>query len=88
MERRYVYALYGQAMVAAGKNAEALALADRLEREAADPPDDLLRATARLVRATAEWLAGDAAKANALAKEAQALVKGRVRPLSRVSGPR
>ena len=72
-ERRHVYALYGQALVAAGRTADAWPLADRLEREAADPPDDLLRATALLVRATAEWLAGDAAKANAYAKEARAL---------------
>ena len=76
MERRYLYALYGQAMVAAGRNAEALALADRIEGEAANPPDDLLRATARLVRGTAERLAGDAAKANTFAKEARALLKG------------
>jgi diguanylate cyclase (GGDEF)-like protein len=76
MERRYVYALYGQAMVAAGRNAEALAFADRLEREAGDPSDDLLFATARLVRGTAEWRAGDAAKANTFAKEARALLKG------------
>ena len=53
-----------------------LAHADRLERDAANPPDDLLRASARLVRATAEWLAGDAAKANAYAKEARTLLKG------------
>ena len=79
-ERRYVYALYGQAMVAAGQKAEALAFADRLEREAANPPDDLLFATARLVRGTAEWLAGDAAKANALAKEARARVQGAADP--------
>ncbi len=74
-ERRYIYALYGQAMVASGRTAEALALADRLEREAADPRDTLLRATAMLVRGTAEWLAGDAAKANAHAKEARATMQ-------------
>jgi diguanylate cyclase (GGDEF)-like protein len=75
-ERRYVYALYGQALVATGRSAEALALAERIEREAASAPDDLLRASARLVRGTAEWLAGDAAKANAFAKEARALLNG------------
>jgi ATP/maltotriose-dependent transcriptional regulator MalT len=79
-ERRYVYALYGQALVAAGRTAEALALAERLEREAVDPPDDLLRASARLVRGTAEWLAGDAAKGNAYAKEARSLLKGESDP--------
>ncbi len=75
-QRRYVYALYGQALVATGRTAEALALADRIEREAASASDDLLRASARLVRGTAEWLAGDAAKANAFAKEARALLNG------------
>ena len=36
------------------------------------PVDNPLLATARLVRSTTEWLAGDAAKANAFAKEARA----------------
>lgn len=75
-ERRYVSTLYGQALVATGRKAEALAHADRLERDAVNPPDDLLRASARLVRATAEWLAGDAARANAHAKEARSLLTG------------
>ncbi len=79
-ERRYVFALYGQALVAAGRTVEALALADRFEREAANPPDDLLRASARLVRGTVEWRAGDTAKANAYAKEARALLKGESDP--------
>ena len=76
MERRYVYALYGQAIVASGKHAEALALAERLEREAHDPSDHPTLAAARLIRASAEWMAGDAAKANAFAKEAQVLLQG------------
>jgi diguanylate cyclase (GGDEF)-like protein len=80
MERRYVWALYGQALVAAGKTTEALALADRLEREASNPQDDLLRATALLVRGTVEWRAGDAAKANTLAKGARALLRGAADP--------
>jgi tetratricopeptide (TPR) repeat protein len=80
MERRYVWALYGQALVAAGRTAEALALADRLEREASNPQDDLLRATALLVRGTVEWRAGDAAKANTLAKGARALLRGAADP--------
>jgi len=75
-ERRYVYALYGQAIVASGKHAEALALADRLEREARNSPDNPILATARLIRASAEWMAGDAAKANAFAKGAQVLLQG------------
>ena len=74
IERRYVYALYGQAIAAAGKHADALALADRLEREAGQTSDKALLATARLVRSAAEWLAGDAGKANALAREARTLI--------------
>ena len=75
-ERRYVYALYGQAIVASGKHAEALALAERLEREARNSSDNPILATARLIRAAAEWMAGDAAKANAFAKGAQELLQG------------
>jgi diguanylate cyclase (GGDEF)-like protein len=75
-ERRYVYALYAQAIVASGKHAEALALADRLEQEARDPSDKPMLAVAQLIRATAEWKAGDAAKANAFAKGAQVLLQG------------
>ena len=73
-ERRHVYALYGQAAVAAGNNAEALAFADRLQREATTPAENAMLATALLVRATAERLAGDAAKANSFAKEARDLL--------------
>ena len=75
-ERRYVYALYGQAIIASGNHAEALALADRLEREARDSSDNPILATARLIRATAERMAGDAAQANAFAKSAQTLLQG------------
>ena len=46
-ERRYIYALYGQAAAAAGRNDEALALADRLEREASAPAEKPLLATAQ-----------------------------------------
>ncbi len=74
IERRHVYALYGQAIAAAGKHADALALADRLEREAGRTSDKALLATARLVRSAAEWLAGDAGRANALAREARTLI--------------
>jgi len=73
-DRRHVYALYGQAAAAAGNVAEALAVADRLQREATTPAENPLLATSLLLRATAEWLAGDAAKANAYAKEARELV--------------
>ncbi len=79
-ERRYIYALYGQAAAFAGRNAEALALAERLEREASTKAENPLLATAKLLRSTAEWLSGDAAKANAFAKEARALLDGAVDP--------
>jgi diguanylate cyclase (GGDEF)-like protein len=73
-ERRHVYALFGQAAVAAGNSAEALALADRLEREATTPAENSLLATALLLRATAERLAGDAGKASTYAKDARRLL--------------
>jgi len=75
-ERRLVYALYGQAMVAAGRSADALALAEGLEREADSRHDDHARATAKLLRGSVESLSGDQTKANVLAKEARALVDG------------
>ncbi len=74
-ERRLVYALYGQTMVAAGRSTEAVELAEHLERQASARRDPLILATARLIRANAESRAGDAAKANALAKEGRALLK-------------
>ena len=82
-ERRYIYALYGQAAAAAGRNDETLALAERLEREASAPAEKPLLATAKLMRSTTEWLAGDAAKANAFAKEARALLDGSADPYLR-----
>ena len=79
-ERRYLHALYGQSLVAAGRNAEALGLAERLERDADARHDNLIRATALLVRGGVESKSGDYAKANALAKEARALVSGAADP--------
>jgi diguanylate cyclase (GGDEF)-like protein len=73
-ERRYLHALYGQSLVAAGRSVEALGLAERIEREADARDDSLDRATALLVRGGVESQSGDYAKANALAKEARALV--------------
>ena len=73
-ERRYLHALYGQSLVAAGRNAEALRLAERLDQEADATHDSLNRATALLVRGGVESKSGDYAKANALAKQARALV--------------
>jgi diguanylate cyclase (GGDEF)-like protein len=74
IERRRIYGLYGQAIAAAGRHADARALADRLEREAGQTSDKALLATARLVRSAAERVAGDAGKANALAREARTLI--------------
>ena len=82
-ERRYIYALYGQAAAAAGRNDETRALADRLEREASTPAENPLLATAKLLRSTTEWRAGDAAKANAFAKEARTLLDGSLDPYLR-----
>ena len=75
-ERRFVYVLHGQAMVASGRNYDALGLAERMEAEAAARADDLWLATARLVRGSVESQSGDYGKANALAKEARALAEG------------
>lgn len=75
-ERRYVYALYGQSMVLAGRNAEALELADRIEAHAKATQDDLALATALLVRANVQLSAGDTAQANTLAKEVRDLAAG------------
>ncbi len=79
-ERRFVYGLYGQALVASGRKADAIDLAQRMEHEARARSDDLWLATARLVRGSVESLSGDYGKANALAKEARALAQGAVDP--------
>ncbi len=79
-ERRFVYGLYGQAMVASGRKADASELAQRMEREAGSRADNLWLATARLVRGSVESLSGDYGKANALAKEASSLANGAVDP--------
>src|SRR5712691_2830949 len=59
--RRFVYSLYGQAMVLAGKAPAAAELADRLEAEVTKTQDLPGLATARLIRSTIESSAGDAA---------------------------
>ena len=74
--RRFVYALYGQAMVFAGKGAAAAELASRLEEDAHRVQDLPGLATARLIRSTIESSAGDEAKSSALAREARVLVQG------------
>jgi len=74
--RRQIYALYGQAAVAAGNSPDALAVADRLKREATTSAENALLATSLLVRSTVERLAGDAARANSFAKQARELLNG------------
>ena len=76
LERRFVYALYGQAMVLAGKTAAAAELADKLEAEATPVHDGPGLATALLIRSTIESFGGDAAKSTALEREARKLAKG------------
>ncbi len=73
--RRYIEALYGQAMVQSGRNDSALQLADKLESEAWAAHDNALAAIALLIRSTTQSWAGDASRANALANEARSLVK-------------
>ena len=66
-ERRFVYLLYGQAMVASGMNADAVAFAERMERDARSRADELWLATAQLVHGRVESQSGDQRKANAFA---------------------
>ena len=82
-ERRLVQALHGQAMILAGQPADALSLADRLAEDAAKRPDDLTLATALMLRSRAQLSSGDAAKANALAAEAQELARNSSDPYLR-----
>ncbi|HET7095980.1 MAG TPA: diguanylate cyclase [Casimicrobiaceae bacterium] len=79
-ERRFVYGLEGQALVAAGRNRDAVALAERMESEGASRVDPLWLATAKLVRGSVESQSGDYGTANALAKEARALANGAIDP--------
>jgi diguanylate cyclase (GGDEF)-like protein len=74
--RIFVYSLYGQAMVQAGKPPAAAELADRLEAEATKEQDLPGLATARLIRSAIESSAGAAAKSSLLAREARTLLKG------------
>jgi diguanylate cyclase (GGDEF)-like protein len=75
-ERHYYEALYGQALVAAGKGAAALQFADKLEREARHRDDNVSLAVAALVRGYVEVLSGESVKASAFAKTAQKLLEG------------
>lgn len=82
-ERWFVYALYGQAMVLAGRKAQAADLADRLDAEAAKAQDRPARATALLIRCAIESSGGNAAKASDLAREARELARGSGDPFQR-----
>jgi len=70
-DRRYILGLYGQAMVATNNTADALQLADRLEKEGDFRGDAATIAVALLLRSGVQQWAGDSKKANALAIEAQ-----------------
>ncbi|MEP7183596.1 MAG: GGDEF domain-containing protein [Betaproteobacteria bacterium] len=74
-DRRYVDALQGAAMVSAGKAADALRLADVLERDGTNRHDDATVAAALLLRGGVQQWAGDSKKANALAIEARERAK-------------
>ena len=73
--RRFIEALYGQALVHSGRIDSALQLADKLESEGWAGHDDALVAIALLIRSSVQSWAGDASRAKALASEARALAK-------------
>jgi diguanylate cyclase (GGDEF)-like protein len=72
--------LRAKALVAAGRNAEALALAARLETDPGVRALPLASASALLVRSEVQATAGDSALANSLAKQARELLKGSADP--------
>jgi diguanylate cyclase (GGDEF)-like protein len=74
--RAAVYALYGRSLALAGRDADALGLASRLAADAAASRDDRLAAAALLVRSAVEALTGEAANAEALARQARAQAQG------------
>ena len=69
-QRRYIYALYGEARALAGNTREAAALAERWAGEAENTKDPASVALALLIRGAIESSSGDAAKSLALAREA------------------
>jgi diguanylate cyclase (GGDEF)-like protein len=73
--RRFIEALYGQALVQSGRLDSALQLADKLETEGWAAHDDALVAIALLIRSSVQSWAGDASRAKALANEARNLAK-------------
>ncbi|MFO1312808.1 MAG: tetratricopeptide repeat-containing diguanylate cyclase [Burkholderiales bacterium] len=72
-DRVLLHAMYGQALVAAGRNADAAALADRVDEEARRTHDPRQLAVASLIRGTIELSAGDTSTAMTHAREAREL---------------
>ena len=75
-QRRVLLAMQAQALVLAGRIGEAQSFSDRLETEARTNGDSLGLATALLVRSAVQSSIGDAGTANALARQASALLQG------------
>ena len=68
---RYRLGLEGQALIQAGRIAEARSLAQRIEAEAHAHKDPLLGAVAMLIQSGTQWRAGDASTAQELASTAR-----------------
>jgi len=75
-QRRLLLALQAQALVQAGRIAEAQAFSDALETDARTNSDPLGLATALLVRSAVQSSIGDAGTANGFARQANALLQG------------
>ena len=75
-ERRRRLGLRGQALIQAGRVAEARDLADRVETDARTRNDPALGAVAKLIQSDVQWRAGDAAMAHALALAAREAATG------------
>ncbi len=75
VERRYRAGLTAQALLQAGRVAEARELAAQQAAEARDRNDPLQAAEAMLVDSAVQWRTGDATKANDLAEAAQAALR-------------
>jgi len=75
-ERRFIYGLYGQAMVLAGNADAADDLVNRLQGKATSEHDSPTVAVALLIRSTLESSVGDAGKSAALGRQARDLARG------------
>lgn len=74
-QRRYIQGLHVWSMVQAGRTADALLIADRVETEARTAHDEALAATALLMRSSAAAWIGNIAGANTLANDARSGAK-------------